>query len=146
MDGLVVGGFLASSLYTSYEAKYFKMNKENSSEIYFRFKKIYEVIMKQIFKKALPICVWHKSVSASVCHDLLSKFGIGKDDRAKVIKNLGHTLLDELENLFRSYWDHRLGVSDGLLQVLGHSVRVKTQEIHGHQLQGPGHQVDASAY
>ena len=40
---------LASSLYTSYEAKYFKMNKKNSSEIYFRFKKIYEVIMKQIF-------------------------------------------------------------------------------------------------
>ena len=49
MGGLVVGGFLASSLYTSYEAKYFKMNKKNSSEIYFRFKKIYEVIMKQIF-------------------------------------------------------------------------------------------------
>ena len=32
MGGLVVGGFLASSLYTSYEAKYFKMKKENSSE------------------------------------------------------------------------------------------------------------------
>ena len=57
MGGLVVGGFLASSLYTSYEAKYFKMKKENSSEIYFRFKKNYEVIMKQIFKKALTICV-----------------------------------------------------------------------------------------
>jgi hypothetical protein len=47
----------------------------------------------------------------------------------KVIKNLERTLLDELENLFRSYWSHRLGVSDGLLQVLGHSVRVKTQEV-----------------
>jgi hypothetical protein len=29
MGGMLVGGFLASSLYTSYEAKYFKMN--NSS-------------------------------------------------------------------------------------------------------------------
>jgi hypothetical protein len=32
MGGLLVGGFLASSLYTSYEAKYFKMNKGGSSE------------------------------------------------------------------------------------------------------------------
>ena len=31
-NSLSVGGFLASSLYTSYEAKYFKMNKKNSSE------------------------------------------------------------------------------------------------------------------
>ncbi len=54
---------------------------------------------------------------------------------------LGRTLLDELENLFRSYWDHRFGVSDGLLQVLGHSVRVKTREVQGHQLQGPEHHV-----
>ncbi len=57
-------------------------------------------------------------MSASVCHNLLSKFVINKEDRVKVIKNLGRTLLDELENLFRSYWVHHLGVSDGLLQVL----------------------------
>ena len=79
----------------------------------------------------------HKSVSASVWHDLLSKFGISKEDRVKVIKNLGRTLLDELENLFRSYWAHRLGVWDGLLQVLGHNVRVKTQEVQSYQLQVP---------
>ena len=65
-------------------------------------------------------------MSASVCHDLLSKFGINKEDRVKVIKNLGRTLLDKVENLFRAYWAHRLGVPDGLLQVLGHNVRVKT--------------------
>jgi hypothetical protein len=70
-------------------------------------------------------------VSASIWHDLLSKFSIRKEDRVKVIKNLGRTQLDELENLFQSYWDHRLGVSDGLFQVLGHSVRVKTQEVQG---------------
>jgi len=58
MCGLVVGGFLASSLYTSYEAKYFKMKKENSSEIYLRFKKIYEVIMNQILRKHFTkLCV-----------------------------------------------------------------------------------------
>jgi hypothetical protein len=69
----------------------------------------------------LSFVVGHKSVSASICHDLLFKFSIRKEDslRVKVIKNLGRTLLDELENLFRSYWDHRLGVSDGLFQVLG---------------------------
>ncbi len=88
----------------------------------------------------------HKSVSASIWHDLLSKFSIRKEDRVKVIKNLGRTLLDELENLFRSYGGHRLGVSDGLLKVLGHSVRVKTQEVQGHQLQGPEHHVGAHVY
>ena len=76
-------------------------------------------------------------VSASVCYDLLSNFGITKEDRVKVIKNLGRTLLDELENLFRSYWAHRLGVSDGLLRVLGHHVRVKTQEVQSYQPQAP---------
>ena len=90
-------------------------------------------------------------MSASICHDLLLKFSIRKEDRVKVIKNLGRTLLDELENLFRSYWGHRLGVSDGLLPVLGHSVRVNlghslTQEAQGHQLQGPEHHVGVSVY
>ena len=44
--------------------------------------------------------VGHKSVSASVRHDLLLKFGIRKEDRVKVIKNLGRTLMDELEIFF----------------------------------------------
>jgi hypothetical protein len=108
--------------------------------------------LKSLFKgtqwtvEQLSFVAGHKSVSASVWHDLLSKFSIGKEDRAKVIKNLGRTLLDELENLFRSYWSHRLGVSDGLLQVLGHSVRVKTREIQGCLLQGSGHHVEAPSY
>ena len=108
--------------------------------------------LKSLFKdtqwtvEQISFVTGHKSVSASVWHDLLLKFGIGKEDRVKVIKNLGRTLLDELENLFRSYWAHRLGVSDGLLQVLGHSVRVKTREVQGYQLQGPGHHVGAPAY
>ena len=85
----------------------------------------------------------HKSVSASVWYDLLSKFGISKEDRVKVIKNLGRTLLDELENLFRAYWSHRLGVSDGLLRELGHNVRVKTQEVQSYQLQAPEQCVSA---
>ena len=72
----------------------------------------------------LSFVTGYKSVSASVRHDLISKFGISKDDRLKIMKNLGRSLLDELENVFRSYWAHRLGVSDGLLQVLGRSIRV----------------------
>ena len=93
--------------------------------------------LKNLFKdtqwtvEQLCFVAGHKSVSASVCHDLLSKFSIGKEDRAKVIKNLGRTLLDEMENLFRSYWAHRLGVSDGLLQVLGHSIRVRHRRSKG---------------
>jgi hypothetical protein len=94
----------------------------------------------------LSFVTTHKSVSASICHDLLLKFSIRKEDRVRVIKNLVRTLLDEPENLFRSYWVHRLGVSDGLFQVLGHSVRVKTQEIQGHHLKGPEHHVDVSVY
>ncbi len=72
----------------------------------------------------------------------MSKFRVSKDDRLKIIKNLGQSLLDELKNLFRSYWDHRLVVSDGLFQVLGHNIRVKAQsEFQGPQLQGPDHPV-----
>jgi hypothetical protein len=74
--------------------------------------------------------VGHKSVFASVWHDLLLKFGISKEDRVKVIKNLGRTLLDELETLFWSYWSHRRGVSDGLIQVLGHSVPILTISLY----------------
>jgi hypothetical protein len=107
-------------------------------------------VLKRLFKNTqwtveqLSFVVGYKSVSASVWHDLLSKFGISKEDRVKVIKNLGRrTLLDELENLFRSYWAHRLGVSDGLLRVLGHNVRVKTQEVQSDQLQSPEQRVCA---
>jgi hypothetical protein len=76
--------------------------------------------LKRLFKdtqwtvEQLSFVTGHKSVSASVWlqwYDLL--------------------------NLFRSYWSHRLGVSDGLLQVLGHNVRVKTQEVQSYQLQSP---------
>jgi hypothetical protein len=70
---------------------------------------------------------------------------IRKEDRVKVIKNLGRTFLDELEN-FRSNWGHRLGVSDGLIQVLGESVRVKTQEVQGYQLQVPENHTGATVY
>ena len=75
-------------------------------------------VLKRLFKdtqwtvEQLSYVTGHRSVSASVCHDLLSKFDIIKEDRVKVIKNLGRTLLDELQNLFQSYLDHRLGVSD----------------------------------
>jgi hypothetical protein len=61
-NSLRVGGFLDSSLYTSYEAKYFKMNKKEQlrefSEIYFWVFKIYSVTMKQFLENALPYCVY----------------------------------------------------------------------------------------
>ncbi len=42
--------------------------------------------------------------------------------------------------------EKKRGVSDGLLQVLGHSVRVKTQEVQGYQLQGTEHHVGVPVY
>jgi hypothetical protein len=89
----------------------------------------------------LSFVTGHKSVPANLWHDLISKFGMSKDDRLKIMKGLGRFLLDELDNLFRSF--HRLRVSDGLLQVLGHSIRVKVQgEVQGPQVQGPSHTTD----
>ena len=71
----------------------------------------------------------HKSVSSSVWHDILLKFGVSKFWRkteSKIVKFFVRSLprLDELENLFRSYWLHRLGVSDGLLQVFNDWVTI----------------------
>lgn len=103
--------------------------------------------LKKLFKdtkwtvEQLSFVTGHKSVLSNVWHDLISKFGISKDDRLKIMKRLGRSLLDELDNLFRSY--HRLRVSDGLLQVLGHSIRVKVQsEVQDPQVQGPAHTTD----
>ena len=42
-------------------------------------------------------------------------------------KNLGRSLLDELENVFRLSWAHQLGVSEDLIQLLGHGIRVNIQ-------------------
>jgi hypothetical protein len=47
----------------------------------------------QLTVAQLSFVAGHKSVSASVWHDLLLKFGISKEDRVKVIKDLGRTLL-----------------------------------------------------
>ncbi len=107
--------------------------------------------LKKLFKdtwtvEQLSFVEGHKSLSASVSHDLLLIFCIRKEDSVKVIKTFGRTLLDEVQNLFRSYWGHRSGVSDGLLHVLGHSVGVNTQEVQGYQLQDPEHHVGATVY
>ena len=48
--------------------------------------------LKRLFKdtqwtvEQLSFVAGHKSVSASVCHDLLSKFDISKEDRVKVLR------------------------------------------------------------
>ncbi len=46
------------------------MNKGNCSEIYFRFKKIYEVIMKQILRKRFTLLLLRADIlGACVCED-----------------------------------------------------------------------------
>jgi hypothetical protein len=62
------------------------------------------------------------------------------------MKNLGRTLLDECSMSWKIYFGHTgptgLGVSDGLLQVLGHIIRLKTErEFQVPQFQGPEHHV-----
>ena len=87
----------------------------------------------------------HKSVFPHVWHDLLSKFDINKVDRVKLTKNLGRTLLDEMENLF---W-YILGPPSGCLgwsapgTGVRYNVRVKTQEVQSYQHQDPEQCVSA---
>jgi hypothetical protein len=45
-------------------------------------------------------------------------YRIGKEDRNRIIGRLGHTLLNEYEKLFGSYWRHTFGSSSSLLQLL----------------------------
>ena len=52
-------------------------------------------------------------------------FGIGKKDGNKIMHRLGHTLLNEYEKFFGSYWRHTFGPSSSLLQLLGKGISVR---------------------
>ena len=69
--------------------------------------------------------VGQRSVKEKEWLETLKIFGIGKEDGKKIISRLGHTLLNEHEKLFGSYWRHTYGPSSSLLQMLGKDISVR---------------------
>ena len=74
----------------------------------------------------VPLVAGQWSVKEKEWLESLRIFGIGKEDGQRIIGRLGHTLLDEHEKLFGSYWWHMIGPSSSFLQLLGKGVSVRT--------------------
>ena len=75
----------------------------------------------------VPPVVGQRSVKEKKWLESLRIFGIGKEDGKRIIDRLGHTLLNEHEKLFGSYWRHTdtFGHSSSLLQLLGKGIAVR---------------------
>jgi hypothetical protein len=74
----------------------------------------------------VPLVAGQRSVREKEWLETLRIFGIGKQDVQRIIRRLRHTLLDEHEKLFGSYWRHTFGPSSNLLQLLGKGISVRT--------------------
>ena len=55
-------------------------------------------------------------------------FGIGKEDGSRIIRRLGHTLLNEHEKLFGSYWRHTFWPSSSLSRLQGRGISVRVSQ------------------
>ena len=75
--------------------------------------------------EVVPLIVGQRSVKEKEWLEPLKIFGIGKEDGKKIISRLGHTLLNEHEKLFGSYWRHTYGPSSSLLQILGKGISIR---------------------
>ncbi len=73
--------------------------------------------------EVVPLVVGQRSVREKDWLETVRIFGIRKEDGKRIIVKLGHTLLDEHEKLFGSYWWHTFGPSSSLLQLLGKEYR-----------------------
>ena len=73
----------------------------------------------------VPLVVGQRSVREEGWLESLRIFGIGKEDGKRIIGRLGHTLLNEHEKLFGSYWRHIYGPSSSLSQLLGKGISVR---------------------
>jgi hypothetical protein len=78
--------------------------------------------------EVVPLIVGQSSVKEKEWLETLSIFGIGKEDGKRIIGRLGHTLLNEHEKLFGSYWWHTFGPSSSLLQLLGKGISVRASQ------------------
>ena len=81
--------------------------------------------------EVVPMVVGQRSVKEKEWLEALRMFGIGKEDGKRIIDRLGHTLLNEHEKLFGSYWRHTgtFGHSSSLLQLLGKDIAVRAFQI-----------------
>ena len=73
----------------------------------------------------IPLVVGRRSVREEGWLESLRIFGIGKEDGKRIIGRLGHTLLNEHEKLFGSYWWHTFGSSSSLSQLMGKDIPVR---------------------
>jgi hypothetical protein len=78
--------------------------------------------------EVVPLVVGQRSVREKEWMESLRIFGIGKEDGKRIIGRLGHTLLNEHEKLFGSYWRHTFGPSSSLLQLLGKGISVRASQ------------------
>jgi hypothetical protein len=78
--------------------------------------------------EVVPLVVGQRSVKEKEWREDLRIFGIGKEDGKRIIDRLGHTLLNEHEKLFGSYWRHTFGPSSSLLQLLGKGIAVRASQ------------------
>ncbi len=74
----------------------------------------------------VPLSAGQRSVREKEWLETLRIFRIGKEDGQRIIARLGHTLLDEHEKLFGSYWRHTFGPSRSMLQLLGKGISIRT--------------------
>ena len=65
--------------------------------------------------EVIPLVVGQRSVNDKEWLESLKVFGIGKEDDNKIIQRLSHTLLNEHEKLFDSYWWYIFASPGGLL-------------------------------
>jgi hypothetical protein len=70
-----------------------------------------------------------RSVKEKEWLETLSIFGITKEDGKRIIGRLGHTLLNEHEKLFGSYWRRTFGPSSSLFQLLGKGISVRASQL-----------------
>ena len=79
--------------------------------------------------EVVPLVGGQRSVKEKEWLQTLSIFGISKEDGKRIIGRLGHTLLNEHEKLFGSYWWHTFGSSSSLFQLLGKGILVRVSQL-----------------
>ncbi len=78
--------------------------------------------------EVVPLVAKQRSVREKEWLEDLRTFEIGKEDGKRIIDRLGHTLLNEHEKLFDSYWCHTFGSSSILLQLMGKDMSVRSSQ------------------
>jgi hypothetical protein len=94
--------------------------------------------VERVREVEVPRVAGQQSVREKEWMETLRIFGIGKEDGKKIISKRGHTLLDQHEKLFGSYWWYTCGSSSSPLQLLGTGISVRGSQSPG-RLKCRGH-------